>query len=581
MLNEITIENFAIIERLRIEFEPGFNVLTGETGAGKSIILDAVSMLLGARADQDVIRTGASLALVEGVFSLKGVAGRPGIAAILQREELESDDPDTLIVTREIRRGGRSICRINGRTVPLALQQEITENLIDIHGQTEHLTLLKPATHIDLLDRYGDLMEQRRAFSGLVQELTEVRRQLRDLTENAAALKQRSDLLAFQVAEIRGMELKPAEDEDLKAEANRLGNAEHLAEAASTAYQALYGGDENGASASDLFTQATLALNRLAQIDPGAQDLANLANEISIQVDEIVRSLSHYEQSIEFEPGRLSEVELRLDRINQLKRKYHCETIDELLALAAASAKELETLENSDTRIEELRGIEARMLAEIGRVGAQLSAARSEAAASLAASVEAELAELKMENARFSVAMDRLDDPAGAPVGDYRVAFDQSGIDRVEFLIAPNVGEPLKPIARIASGGETSRIMLALKTTLSRADETPTLVFDEIDAGIGGRIGAVVGLKLWSLSHNHQVFVVTHLPQLAGFADRHFRVAKHTSGGRTITEVEVLQGEKRIDELTEMLGAEAESARQSAQDILKYVDQVKARTPSP
>ncbi|HOA22406.1 MAG: DNA repair protein RecN [Aggregatilineales bacterium] len=575
MLSEITIRDFAIIDHLTLRFSPGFNVLTGETGAGKSIILDAVSLLLGGRASHDDIRAGAESALVEGIFILRNESTREAINALLEREALEGDAPDLLVLTREVRRGGRNICRVNGRVVTLSILQEISEGLVDIHGQTEHLSLLKPAYHLDLLDRYGGLMEKRRAFSQLVRQVEAVRAELHNLITNRDELAMRAEMLNYKVEEIRAANLKPGEEEDLRDEARRLANAEQIAELVSEAYQAIYVGGEGRGSAADLLTEAANALARLVKLDPAAEEMSTLAEELSIQAEELSRSLADYQANIEFDPARLQEAELRLDLIRSLKRKYHADTIEELLEGAEQAAREVENIENSSERIEQLQAEEAVLLARIGEAASELSKLRQACAERLARAVEAELADLRMADAHFQVSITQEDDPAGCPVGDYRLAFTRTGIDQVEFLISPNIGEPFKPIARIASGGETSRIMLALKTVLSRADETPTLIFDEIDAGIGGRIGAVVGQKLWSLSSAHQVLVVTHLPQLAGFSDAHFKVEKQLKGSRTVTRVFELEREKQIEELTAMLGAEAESARQSAEELLNYVESIK------
>ncbi len=576
MLAEITIKDFAIIDQLTLQFSHGFNVLTGETGAGKSIILDAVSLLLGGRADSEMVRTGASVAVVEGIFVLHEGPILEHVDAILAREELQGEAPDVLTLCREVRSEGRSISRVNGRTVTLNLLREVAEGLVDIHGQGGHLSLLKPALHIDLLDRYGGLEEQRAAFARLAHQVNEVRAELGALLADEETLARRAELLGYQVEEITAARLKRGEDDDLRDEARRLGNAEQLAELTGEAYRAIYG-DEEGSSTSDHLGQAAGALAQLVKIDAGAGNLAELAEALSIQAEELGRSLADYQESIEFDPARLREVEIRLELINALRRKYRCETIEELLKAAQEAQEELEAIEHSGERIEELQALEDRLLHEIGEQGAALSRARSSIAGELSSAVEVELADLRMKEARFGVSIEQVDDPNGAVVGEERVAFDATGIDQVEFLIAPNVGEPLKPIARIASGGETSRIMLALKAVLSRADETPTLIFDEIDQGIGGRIGAVVGQKLWSLAPEHQVMVVTHLPQLAGFGDAHFKVEKQVVEQRTITQVTLAKGEERLDELTIMLGAEAESARQSAQEILEYVAQVKGQ----
>ncbi len=579
MLSEITIKDFAIIDQLTLQLAPGFNVLTGETGAGKSIILDAVSLLLGGRADVDDVRTGAQVAIVEGIFLLGEGPVRSHIDQVIVREALEGERPDVLVLTREVRRGGRNICRVNGHTVTLNVLQEIGEGLVDIHGQSEHLSLLKPSSHLELLDRYAGLLEQRKVFAQLVTQVDDVRAELRDLTANEAALKRRSEMLAYQVEEITAAKLRSGEEEELRDEARRLANAEQLAELTREAYQAIHKADEGGLSASDRLSQAANALTRLAKIDTAAKEMADLAETVSIQAEELARSLADYEENIEFDPARLQQIELRLDLIRALKRKYACDSIEDLLHAAERAQQEMESIEHSSERIEELLAEESQLLTQIGEQGTALTQARAAAAEELSRAIEAELANLRMEGARFGVAIEQIDDPHGAPFQDYRVAFDRTGFDRVQFMISANIGEPLKPIARIASGGETSRIMLALKTVLSRADETPTLIFDEIDAGIGGRIGAVVGQKLWSLAHNHQVLVVTHLPQLAGFADMHFKVEKHVRGNRAVAQVKALKYEKRIEELTFMLGPEAESARQSAQEILEYVAQVKQQAP--
>lgn len=575
MLSEITIKDFAIIDQLTLQFSPGFNVLTGETGAGKSIILDAVSLLLGGRADPNDVRTGKEMAIVEGIFLLSPGPVREHIDALLARDGLEGDRADVLVLSREMRRGSRNICRVNGRAVTLGVLQEIGEKLVDIHGQTEHLSLLKPATHLDLLDHYGDLLPQRAEFAALVQRIEAVRQEVHDLTANERARQNRAEMLSFQVDELAAARLKPGEEQELENEARRLANAEQLAGLTREAYLAVNEADEAGFSANDRLAQAASALARLAKIDPALGDLAALAETLSIQVEELARGLADYEEKVEFDPLHLQETELRLDLIRSLKRKYHCDTIEQLLQAAEDAQRELEKIGSSSERLDTLRADESRLLDEIGQQGAALSQARRVAADRLSAAVDAELSDLRMGEAHFGVEIVQLDDPQGAPLGSRRVAFEPTGIDRVQFLIAPNVGEPLKPMARIASGGETSRIMLALKAVLTRADHTPTLIFDEIDSGIGGRIGAVIGHKLWSLAHDHQVLVVTHLPQLAGFADAHFRVEKHIRGERTVTQVAPLRYETRVDELTAMLGAEAGSARQNAEEILRYVEQIK------
>lgn len=579
MLDEITIRNFAIIDDLTLRFDTGFNVMTGETGAGKSIVFDAASMLLGARADSNDVRAGAEDAFIEGIFELSNPYLLDKINEVLEREGLEFSDEepsDTLVIAREIRRSGRSLTRINGRTTTVSVLREISQYLIDIHGQGEHLSLLKPKSHLDLLDRYGSLTDQRSAFGMLVKQVDKVRKQLRHLIENEEELQRRSNTLTQMVTEIDAMELQVGEDDELAQEGKRLGNAEQLATLASEAQGALTGGTEEAVgTANDLITEAAAALAKLARVDEDTKDMAALAEELSVQVEELAASIADYQETVEADPVRLTHVEIRLESINGLLKRYNCDTIEELLKASEEAAVELQQIEGGEEKIKALQAEEADLLKQISEAGAALSAARSEAAQQMAAAVEAELADLRMETARFGVMIEQNEDENGVPVGEYVVAFDRTGIDTVEFMLSPNIGEPLKPMARIASGGETSRIMLALKTVLSRVDDTPTLIFDEIDTGIGGRIGAVVGEKLWSLSTNHQVLVVTHLPQLAGFADTHFKVEKGVVNSRTTTTVFPLEHELQITELSAMLGAETESSKQSAQEILDYVSEVK------
>ncbi|GAB4542738.1 MAG: DNA repair protein RecN [Anaerolineae bacterium] len=571
MLTELTITNFAIIDQLHLQFTPGFNVLTGETGAGKSIIIDAVSLLLGGRADTTFIRTGVDRAQVEGIFRLEEHL-QAQINPILEREGLESDAPDTLILGREIRATGRNYCRVNGRTVSLSLLEEISQPLVDIHGQSEHLSLLRVRAHQRLLDRFGGLDARREALAQQVRKLQAVRKELAGLLRDEQELARRIDQLSYQVQEIEAARLRPEEEEELNAERNRLANVEQLSQLAAEVYAALYEGGEEQLSAADLLGQAVRALNQLSRIDPGLKEQEELAELLAIQIDELARTLHDYQESVEFSPARLAQVEERLSLIYSLKRKYG-NSIQEILAFGQRAQAELESITHSEERIEQLREEEERLRHSIGRMAAELSQARREAGERLAAKVEAQLEDLNMKGARFAVDLAWTEDPAGVYVGQQTLACDERGVDRIEFLIAPNVGEGLKPLVKVASGGETSRLMLALKTVLSTADETPTLIFDEIDQGIGGRVGSVIGRKLWGLTQadglKHQVLCVTHLPQIAGYADTHFHVEKSVSQQRTSTTVRVLDQADRVEELAVMLGKLSDGTRRSAQEILE------------
>lgn len=581
MLAELTITNFAIIEKLRLRFAPGFNVLTGETGAGKSIIIDAVGALLGGRVGAEQVRAGADRAQVEGLFLLEPHV-QTAIKPLIQENGLEGDDDETLILARELRAAGRTIARVNGRAVTVGLLREIGERLVDIHGQSEHLSLLRTREHRGLLDRYAGLESQRQAVAQRVRELRQVRQELASLLRDERELARRADLLVYQVQEIAAARLETGQEEKLIQERNRLANAERIAALTAEATQSLYEGTEDQLSVADLLGHVYRNLVDLAGIDASLEPHRQAAEALAAQAEELARDLRAYLDGIEFSPARLQEVEERLDLIYRLKRKYG-DSIADVLAFAEQAALELETITHSEERVETLRAREEALLREIGSLAADLSRRRREAADRLSAAIEAELADLQMAHTRFAVAFEQTDDPEGAFVGDRRLAFDTGGVDRVEFLISPNPGEPLKSLVRIASGGETSRLMLALKTVLSHADETPTLIFDEIDQGIGGRVGGVVGRKLWGLTEsnaavtlNHQVLCITHLPQLAGFGDVHFWVQKKVSGERTTTDVRPIAGDERVEELAQMLGTVTDSTRQSALEILEQVTRVKS-----
>jgi DNA repair protein RecN (Recombination protein N) len=560
MLTELRIENFAIIDRLELGFESGLIIFTGETGAGKSIIMDAVEMLLGGRAETTVIRTDADRAAVEGVFKITGAAGDP------IREDL-LDDPEYVTLAREVRREGRSIARVNGRTVNVGLLKEIGACLVDVHGQTEHLSLLDVRTHLGLLDRYADAGDALASYRKTYSLLQSIRRELNELRNAQKDADRRLEMFTFQAEEIEAARLKPGEDEELKQERDRLANAEKLATLAQEALAVLDEGTPDAPAATDLFGQADKALQTLSVIDTSQSELANRAAVTLDYLTDLARDVRDYLDSIEFNPKRLEQVEERLDLVHRLQKKYGG-TIESVVAFGTQARKDLETISNAAEKIAELESKEASLLQTLSKQAQTLSSKRKSAADKLAKGIEGELDDLKMASARFGADFQTRPDPNGIPLADGSlVGFDGTGFDRVEFLVAPNPGEGLKPLAKIASGGETSRLMLALKNTLARADQIPTLIFDEIDQGIGGRVGAVVGQKLWNLGRAHQVMVITHLPQLAAFGDQHFQVQKLIQDGRTITQVKGLDGEDRTLELAQMLGEVSEGTLRSAHEI--------------
>lgn len=581
MLAELTIQDFAIIDQVQLTFNPGLNVLTGETGAGKSIIIDAVSLLLGGRGGADFVRAGAERASIEGVFRLDAES-QSQVNPLLAQDELEGDDPALLLLAREIRSNGRNTCRINGRAVALKMLQSVGERLVDIHGQSEHLSLMRVREHVDLLDRYGDLWALREEFAGRVRQIRRVRNELAALRRDERELARRIDLLTYQVNEIDHARLDPEEEEELDRERTRLANAEQLSQLSAEAFQALYEGSEEQASAVDLLQAAARALAGLARLDPSVAALQEAADAASYQVEDLAESIRDYRDQVEYNPRRLVQVEERLALLRSLQRKYG-DSLADVIAFGERARTELAAIENSAERIEELEAEEQRLLREIARLGCTLSEQRRVAGERLAAGIEAELEELNMPGARFGVELTRREDPDGVSVDGQLVAFDLTGLDRVEFLVAPNPGEPLKPLVRIASGGETARLMLALKTVLAHADRTPTLIFDEIDSGIGGRVGSVVGRKLWGLAaadgaqaRRHQVLCVTHLPQLASYGDLHLHVRKQVVGERTVTAVRRLEGQEREREMAEMMGAVTDVAQATVRELLAASEADKA-----
>lgn len=561
MLSEISIHNFAIIEELQLNFDRGLVVFTGETGAGKSIILDALDMVLGGKADQSMIRSGADRALIECVFEID--ENNTALIDLLKVEELLEDGPQ-VILSREIRLEGRSTARVNGRAVSTPYLKEVGQYLVDIHGQTEHLSIFNPKTHIELLDRYADLEDIAQEYSAAYQNFTKVNKELSTIKNALSNAEERADLLRFQIDEIEQAKLRVGEDTELKQERDRLANAESLSDNAQKALQILDQGDYENPSLSDQLGIVSGLLNTLSKLDSSNQELAERSEGLSDEIADMIIELRDYADSIEFNPTRLQEVEERIDLISTLKRKYGHE-IEDILQKQAKANEELESISTSDTKIQQLEELRQVFIRQLFDAGKNLSEKRKSAAVHLSQAVELELDDLKMSAARFETSIET----ASFDEADRTPNFDKTGFDHVEFMIAPNIGEGLKPLVKIASGGETSRLMLALKNTLARADEIPTLVFDEIDQGIGGRIGSIVGKKLFELSQNHQVFCVTHLPQLAAFGTQHYKVEKAMDHDRTTTIVNQISGEEQVNELAQMFGELSEGTLTSAREILE------------
>ncbi len=612
MLLELNIKDFAIIDNLHLRLHRLFSVFTGETGAGKSIIIDAMSALLGGKIGVEVVRAGADRATVEGVFSIEtlppisdewqpfeatlsvdgngtgtlfdGLTKVDAQQSVTNHADAESADarvditPDDghLILSRDIFASGRTVGRINSRTVTQQVLQQVASWLVDIHGQSEHMSLLRPEQHVNFLDRYAELLPLREQLSTKVTEWRDARKTLHSMQENERELARRAEFLRYEIEEIEKAELQSGEVEELEEERTVLSNAERLRELCALVYGSIKGGEtgEDFQPALDQLRPALKALNELARLDKNLEEHETNLSEAIYRLDDVAASISSYESDIENDPQRLTELEERLDLIARMKRKYGVTTIEEILQRAADSQAELETIVHRDELIASLQQQDGHFRQEIGRIAQEISEQRRKAAARLSTAMEEQLDDLNMKRARFSVEIEQVPDPNGVPASingqpEQSYACDVTGIDRVQFLIAPNPGEPFKPLTKIASGGETSRLMLALKTILAAADATPTLIFDEIDAGISGRSSQIVGEKLWQLTRNHQVICVTHLPQIAAFADTHYNVNKQVYDERTITLVNELRPEQRVREIAYILGGNAtDFSMKSAEEML-------------
>ncbi len=559
MLLELAITDFAIIQSSRITFGPGMHVLTGETGAGKSILLDALGLVLGDRASSDVVRTGARRARVEALFELDGARGAQ-VRSLLEEQGIEADE-EHLVIAREVAGNGRSTARINGQIVTVSQLDAIGDLLVDIHGQSDHFAIRRKDEQRRMLDRYAGLEDATAEVGELAAQALDLRRRLASLATGERERAQRRDLLAFQVEEIDAAALQAGEDERLGQEQRVLGNAEMLREESQRALTMLSGEDLEavGMDVGTALKQAEQGLAKVAGVDASAASLAERLAEIAILADDVAHDLRAYLDTVEVNEERLAEIEDRLELIRTLKRKYGA-TIDDVLAFRDDAERELQSLTGEEYDTESLQQRLADVERALSGKAAALSRARREAAATLSAEIEESIASLRMGNGVVQIAVEQHDDPNGIAVeldGALRsVRFDRTGIDDVEILVAPNRGESPKPLGRIASGGETARIMLAFKSVLSEHDSTPTLVFDEIDVGVGGRTGQVVGERLRDLSDRHQVIVITHLPQIAALADRHAKISKAEVENRVVSQVSELENGEVEHEIAAMLDGE-------------------------
>jgi DNA repair protein RecN (Recombination protein N) len=564
MLTELSIENFAIIDHLHVPFSPGFTVLTGETGAGKSIIIDALQAALGARVSADVVRSDARAASVEAVFEVGEDRGET-ITDLL--EEYGVGEDDYIVLRREINAGGRSVARLNGRAVPVSVLGALGSALVDIHGQSEHLSILRRDRQLDVLDRYGGLWSLRDSAAMAVREYAGLIRQRDELLAGQREAEQRLDLLRFQVGEIRSAQLREGEEEELLAERNLLANAEKLAQLASQAYSAL--ADEAG-SATERLGDGVAALRDIAGIDPALSALSERLDSALYELEDAAQEIRQYRDGVEYDPRRLDAIEERLDMMARLRRKYGPE-LEDVIDFGTRAQHELELVENVDERMAELDAEIERAEEAAATTARALSSARLAAAAEMTSAMAEALRGLGLKGTAFDVRVDRTESPSGLPFPDgKRYAFSQTGVDAVSFMVSFNPGEPLRPLELVASGGETSRFLLALKSVLAGADRTPTLIFDEVDVGVGGRRAMDVGQRMRALSREHQVVSITHMPQIAALADEHVTVMKAVRAGRTTVDVKRLEGGERVGEIAEMMsGSETDAALRSAQELLQ------------
>jgi DNA repair protein RecN (Recombination protein N) len=571
MLVELSIRNFALISSLTISFNKGLNVLTGETGAGKSIIMDAISLLIGGRSSVEFIRHGEKKAEIEGLFEMK--ANHP-VLSLVKELGIDSED-ETLILRRDLSIQGKSICRVNGKLVTLAILREIGQALVDIHGQHEHQHLLLEEKHSSLLDDYGkaEIEEHKKEYQQLFQQFKKINQQIKQYTQGEQELVHRMDLLKFQLDEITSSHLELGEDEMLLAEKRKRSHAQRIVKGLEESYAALHGDGK----ALDSLSIIKHHMEDLADIDEGLQPTAELVEHIYYQIEEVSEHLRKYKSQVEFEPERLHEIETRLVEIEQLKRKYG-RNIDSILEYAAKIEDELDTIENKEERIQELLNKRQAILMDMVVEAKNLSKIRKQVSKNLGEDIKQELKGLYMDKTEIEIQINPLE--TGEQIedeGGFRY-IRSDGWDHIQFLISPNPGEPLKPLSKIASGGELSRLVLALKTVFSQIDYVTTLIFDEVDTGVSGRVAQAMAEKLFAISNGQQVLCITHHSQVAALSDEHYHIVKEMTDDETVTKVIPLQKVQRVEELARMMsGTEVtKTTKKHAEELLQTAKSLKA-----
>jgi DNA repair protein RecN (Recombination protein N) len=560
MLRELHISNLAVISDVRIELGPGLNCFTGATGAGKSLVIGAIEVLLGLRSPAEMLRAGADEGRVSGVFEV-------GSAELLKRIRQLTDvdvvaDGGELLLTRRLYASGRSSVSLNGNPITLGMLKLVAEHLVDVHGQHDHQFLLKPSNQVDVLDQFGSFGDLRRRYHDVYEQVLDARRRIDELSANRTLREQQLDLYRFQADEIDAAELDPAEYAELESRASVLQNLEKLKKEAGGVYAALYEAD---GSVLERLKMMAAVLAELADLDHNLKETAKSLKDATIGVEESAFDLSRYLDKLDLDPGELAEVNDRLNVIHRVVNKYG-DRVEAALAYRNEIGEKIAELERATDDFAALNSRLAPLLKQLKEFGEQLSAKRQAIAKKLSPLIERELAQLGMEKAKFTVAFFP---PAGAIPGEPLPA-TPGGFDAIEFIAQTNPGLPPQPLRKIASGGELSRIMLALKGILAQSDRISVLVFDEIDANVGGRLGSIIGNKLRRLAEHHQVLCITHLPQIASYGDRHLTVRKEVTGNATETKVRQVEGPERLQELAEMIGGQriTDTTRAQAQELL-------------
>lgn len=566
MLKSLQVKDYALIENIFVEFENGLNIITGETGAGKSILIGAMGLLLGERAQTEVVRKGSKKSVIEGIFDVKN---NTKVEQILDENDI--DTSDDLIIRREISLKGNNRCFLNDTPVTLNVVKEIGNLLVDLHGQHEHQSLLRTDTHIEFLDEFGDIEELFQEYRKPLAKLNSLQKELSETRQKEEILQEKKELYGFQINEIDEIDPQPEEDEALSDELRILENAERLLELSSQVYSQLY---EDEASIYDQFTRIHNNIEELSSIDKSFSEKLEDSNSVFAYIQDIAEFTRSYRDNIQLDPERLEIVRERINSLNYLKKKYGG-SLEDVINYRQKIGEEYKLAENFANKIKELTEKINTLRKECGEKAKQLTDKRKKIGKKIKQEIENELQYLGLSDAQFQVNIEHLpagDEQHSLSVNGQSVKYGNRGIDKVEFLISTNIGEDLKPLSKIASGGEISRIMLALKSVLAKDDKLPLLIFDEIDVGVSGRIAQKVGDSLNSLARYHQIIAITHLPQIASLADSHFEVYKVKTDDRVVSTIRKLNEDERVNEVAKLISGEevSQASLESAKELMNH-----------